>query len=148
MSNTEGGRKFTESSRVDIGVSDIVEVVLFLILSTTLNSLILRRMLSLLTSSPYNWPITVVAAVTLLILYKVLRALFDPLRDVPGPALTRYTRLWELYKNWEGQLEHVTVALHKKYGMISPLSISPQSIPSLADMVAPRPHRSARTKPI
>lgn len=74
-------------------------------------------MLSLLASSPYNWPIVIVAAVSVLILCKVLRALFDPLRNVPGPALTRYTRLWELYKNWEGQLEHVTVALHKQYGI-------------------------------
>ncbi|KAI0162906.1 pisatin demethylase [Pestalotiopsis sp. NC0098] len=85
-------------------------------------------MLSLLASSPYNWPIVIVAAIALLILSKVLKALFDPLRNVPGPALTRYTRLWELYKNWEGQLEHVTVALHKKYGPIIRLAPNRYSI--------------------
>ena len=52
----------------------------------------------------------------LLVVYYLLGPFFDPLRDVGGPALARYTRLWELYKTWQGQLELVTIALHKQYG--------------------------------
>lgn len=52
----------------------------------------------------------------LLVLYYLIEPLLRPLRDIPGPFLARYTRLWELYQNWRGQFEHVTVALHKQYG--------------------------------
>lgn len=64
-------------------------------------------------------PILIIAPVALLVPYYLLGPLFDPLRDVKGPALARYTRLWELYKNWQGHLEDVTVALHKKYGSLN-----------------------------
>lgn len=63
-----------------------------------------------------NTPLLIATSGALLLLYYLVPALFSPLRDVKGPALARYTRLWELYQNWQGQLEHVTVALHKKYG--------------------------------
>lgn len=56
--------------------------------------------------------------IALFVLYYLLRSVFHPLRDIRGPALARYTRLWELYKNWEGHLEHVTVALHAEYGTL------------------------------
>ncbi|KAB5581285.1 cytochrome P450 [Coniochaeta sp. 2T2.1] len=75
-------------------------------------------MLSAVTYLPYGLPLLVTVPVTLIALYYLLQALLDPLRDVPGPAPARYTRLWELYKNWQGQFEHVTVALHKQYGPI------------------------------
>ena len=75
-------------------------------------------MISQLSFLLYNLPTLIATASTLLILYYLSGDLFNPLRDVKGPTLTRYTRLWELYKNWQGQLEHVTVALHKKYGRL------------------------------
>jgi hypothetical protein len=49
----------------------------------------------------------------------IIRAVASPLRDLPGPPLARFTRLWELYYNWQGQLEHVMIDLHKHYGMLS-----------------------------
>jgi hypothetical protein len=49
----------------------------------------------------------------------IIRALASPLRDIPGPPLARFTRLWELYNNYQGHLEHVMIALHKKYGIPS-----------------------------
>lgn len=55
-----------------------------------------------------------------LVLYYALSPVFDALCDVKGPALARYTRLWEVYKNWQGRLEHVTVALHDQYGNLQP----------------------------
>lgn len=75
-------------------------------------------MISQLTYLRDNVPMLILASSALLVLYYLLGALFNPLRDVTGPALARYTRLWELYKNWQGQLEHVTVALHKRYGSL------------------------------
>jgi hypothetical protein len=69
------------------------------------------------TYMPYDVPTLIAAGSIILLLYYLLGDLFSPLRDIKGPILTRYTRLWELYKNWQGQLEHVTVALHKQYGM-------------------------------
>ncbi|CAG8901745.1 unnamed protein product [Penicillium egyptiacum] len=85
-------------------------------------------MISQLASLPYDVLTLIAAASTLLILYYLLWDLFSPLHDVKGPTLTRYTRLWELYKNWQGQLEHVTVALHEQYGPIVRLAPNRYSI--------------------
>lgn len=73
-------------------------------------------MISQLANLQYDVPLLIAAAIVLLTLRYSLAALFSPLSDVKGPTLARYTRLWEVYKNWQGQLEHVTVALHKQYG--------------------------------
>ncbi|EXJ71806.1 uncharacterized protein A1O5_05616 [Cladophialophora psammophila CBS 110553] len=75
-------------------------------------------MISQLQDLQHNVPVVIAVSCALLILSYLLRVLFSPLRDVKGPALARYTRLWELYQNWEGRLEQVTVALHKRYGPI------------------------------
>lgn len=78
----------------------------------------------MMTSQPtyllYNVSVLIATSSALLILYRLLSVLFSPLRDIKGPTLARYTRLWELYKNWQGQFEHVTVALHKQYGSLIP----------------------------
>lgn len=66
----------------------------------------------------YNLPALIAGSGALLALYFLVVTILSPLRDVPGPTLARYTRLWELYQNWCGQFEHVTVALHKQYGII------------------------------
>jgi hypothetical protein len=73
-------------------------------------------MLSQFANLQYDVPMLITAAGILWIVHYSLRVLFNPLRDVKGPTLAQYTRLWEAYKNWQGQLEHVTVALHKQYG--------------------------------
>lgn len=66
---------------------------------------------------PYNAPALIAGSGALLVLFYLIRPLLRPLRDIPGPIIARYTRLWELYQNWCGQFEHVTVALHKQYGI-------------------------------
>ncbi|GLI71872.1 hypothetical protein PoHVEF18_000039 [Penicillium ochrochloron] len=85
-------------------------------------------MISQLASFHYDVPTLVATASVLLILRYLFTGLFDPLRDVKGPTLARYTRLWEVYKNCQGQLEHVTVSLHKQYGTIVRLSPNRYSI--------------------
>lgn len=57
-----------------------------------------------------------------LIFYSFITAAVNPLRDIKGPFPARFTRLWELWKNWQGHLEHVTIALHERYGECRPSS--------------------------
>ncbi|QKX60212.1 uncharacterized protein TRUGW13939_07355 [Talaromyces rugulosus] len=76
----------------------------------------------------YDVSMLITAASIVFILRYLSAALFSPLHDVQGPTLARYTRLWEVYKNWQGQLEHVTVAFHKQYGSIVRLAPNRYSI--------------------
>lgn len=59
----------------------------------------------------------VAAALFVLSLVKaVYQFLGDPLRDIPGPILAKFTRIW-LLKQYAGGLFHKTnLELHKKYG--------------------------------
>lgn len=41
----------------------------------------------------------------------------SPLRNVPGPFLTRFTRLWELRQIFQHDFATFNIALHKKYGV-------------------------------
>lgn len=51
------------------------------------------------------------------VLLVVLRAAFSPLRHIPGPFLTKYTRLWYFVKVWQGDFEQTNIKLHKTYGI-------------------------------
>ena len=53
----------------------------------------------------------------LLLLFLLLRPIFDPLRRVPGPFLARYTRLWLLKEVWRGTFPQTNIKLHKRYGV-------------------------------
>ena len=65
----------------------------------------------------YSASCTLAVVLSALVLARYLvRALASPLRDLPGPPLARFTRLWELYNNWQGRLEHVMIALHRVHG--------------------------------
>lgn len=58
--------------------------------------------------------LTIVSAV----LYSVLSALFDPLRDIPGPFLSRFTIFW-LVKSYKSPSHpEELLALHEKYGPV------------------------------
>lgn len=51
-----------------------------------------------------------------IILYFLLQSTFDPLRDIPGPLLARFTRLWYFIEIYKGSFELTEIDLHKKYG--------------------------------
>lgn len=44
------------------------------------------------------------------------RNITSPLRDVPGPLLARFTRLWEVYAIRKYDNTALNIALHEKYG--------------------------------
>lgn len=50
--------------------------------------------------------------------YILLRALLDPLRDVPGPFLARFTRWWYFFEVYKGNYELRNIELHNKHGPI------------------------------
>jgi hypothetical protein len=51
-------------------------------------------------------------------LYFLIRFILDPLRDIPGPFLARFTRLWYFNEIYKGSFEQTNIELHKRYGPI------------------------------
>ena len=62
-----------------------------------------------------------ITAVLIPIAYRVYRAAKDPYRDIPGPFLARFTRLWFLRGMLKLDWEKTNIALHRKYGKLSSL---------------------------
>lgn len=50
--------------------------------------------------------------------YSLVRHIFHPLREIPGPLLARFSRLWYLFAIYKGNFELTNIELHKKYGPI------------------------------
>ncbi len=43
----------------------------------------------------------------------------DPLRDVPGPFIARFTKLWLFRQYVNGDFHETNIQLHKKYGKLT-----------------------------
>ena len=69
------------------------------------------------------------------ILYLIANFIRDPLRDIPGPFLARFTRFWYFIEVYKGSFEVSNIALHKKYGPI--VRIAPHQY-SIDDVEAAR----------
>ena len=55
----------------------------------------------------------------LLFIVSLIRNKFKAgLRDIPGPPIAAYTRLWRLYDVWKGQAHWTAIEVHKKYGKL------------------------------
>jgi hypothetical protein len=54
----------------------------------------------------------------LVALYFLIRFILDPLRDIPGPFLARFTRLWYFIEIYKGSFEQTNIKLHKRFGPI------------------------------
>ncbi|TVY38707.1 Pisatin demethylase [Lachnellula subtilissima] len=48
----------------------------------------------------------------------IIQFILDPLRDIPGPLLARFTRFWYFFAIYKGSFEKTNIALHRKYGPI------------------------------
>jgi cytochrome P450 len=55
------------------------------------------------------------AAALLRVLYGLVSTLRDPLRDIPGPFLARFTKLWYLANVYKGSHEQDAISLHRRY---------------------------------
>jgi hypothetical protein len=63
--------------------------------------------------------ILIIFALALIILRVVqltISYFFDPLRDIPGPWLARWTRLWYQRELWGLKPEKSGLELHKRFG--------------------------------
>lgn len=68
-------------------------------------------------------PLSLLLLLLFFFLVYVLRALYrayaSPFRDIPGPWLARFTRLWLLKAVGSGSFEKLNIALHREYGKLS-----------------------------
>ncbi|OBT68006.1 hypothetical protein VE03_01548 [Pseudogymnoascus sp. 23342-1-I1] len=66
----------------------------------------------------HAYPIAICTVLILGILPRVLRALLSPVRQIPGPFLARFTRLWYFRQVLCGDFDQVNIQLHRRYGPI------------------------------
>lgn len=62
------------------------------------------------------------------IIVRLSRALFSPLKDIPGPFWTRFTTIWYFNRVRYGRFEHENISLHKEYGPIVRIAPNQYSI--------------------
>lgn len=55
---------------------------------------------------------------TIFTIFAVLNILRDPLRDIPGPRLARFTRLWYMREVYKGHFQRKNIELHRRYGTV------------------------------
>jgi hypothetical protein len=67
-------------------------------------------------------------AIVLYTVFVVIQLALDPLRAVPGPLPARVSRLWFLFKIYQGNFERTNIALHEKYGPIVRIAPNEYSI--------------------
>jgi hypothetical protein len=60
--------------------------------------------------------------------YGLLQIILDPLRDIPGPLLARFSRLWYLVAIYKGNFESTNIELHTRYGPIVRIAPNEYSI--------------------
>ena len=63
-------------------------------------------------------PVIALFVLLLLVLTGIYRQLTHPLRNVPGPIISRFTRLWYLIKVLGGDSPQELIRLHSKYGKV------------------------------
>ncbi|PVI00852.1 cytochrome P450 [Periconia macrospinosa] len=68
---------------------------------------------------------------------------FDPLRDIPGPFLARWSRLWLIYHSRKGDMHTTMINLHQKHGKL--VRTGPNEV-STADPESINPIYGARTR--
>jgi len=64
-----------------------------------------------------------VVAVVARILFPFFKNVSSPLRNVPGPASTRFTDLWYLWRVRRGGFEQDNIELHRKHGELDPAGL-------------------------
>ncbi|KAJ5925355.1 hypothetical protein N7454_007994 [Penicillium verhagenii] len=62
------------------------------------------------------------------VLLKLSRAIFSPLKDIPGPFWSRFTTLWYFNRARKGKFEQDNIHLHQTYGPVVRISPDQYSI--------------------
>jgi hypothetical protein len=59
-----------------------------------------------------------IAAITVILLLVIwtFNLVIDPLRKVPGPFLTRFTKFWLVRQYIKGDFHKTNIELHERYG--------------------------------
>lgn len=57
-----------------------------------------------------------------LVVRAIVRRYWTPIRDIPGPFLASFSKLWQVYQLWKGHIEEELICLHKKHGIIPKLA--------------------------
>ncbi|PVH96824.1 pisatin demethylase [Periconia macrospinosa] len=87
-----------------------------------------------------------IALILLLIARSIYQILASPLRNVPGPFLARFTRLWELHAIRKHDNPTLNIALHEKYGPVVRLAPNRYSLNSGEAAKVILGHRNALDK--
>ncbi|KAK1764513.1 cytochrome P450 [Phialemonium atrogriseum] len=74
----------------------------------------------------WTLPHATLCVFALFLIRVVARRWWSPLRQVPGPWLAAYTRLWKLYHTSRDNMELVNIDLHRRYGPI--VRIAPHEV--------------------
>lgn len=61
-------------------------------------------------------PLLILLFPTLYLLIHLYKSLTSPLRAIPGPFSTRFTKLWYFSRVRNAHFERENIALHQKYG--------------------------------
>lgn len=83
----------------------------------------------------FSWKSSILVILAIVTIRLITNRYKRGLRDIPGPLLAKYTRLWKLHSVWKGDHHHTAIDLHKRYGAlvrIGPNHISvgdPNAIP-------------------
>lgn len=65
-----------------------------------------------------SWPVIGAQALILIFSWFVGSWLFSPLRDIPGPTLASFSRLWHIIHIVRGDQNVELVDLHEKHGVL------------------------------
>ena len=65
------------------------------------------------------------------VIRSITEAYFNPLREVPGPLLARFTRFWLLKAIASREVHKISIELHRKYGPVVRIAPNEYSIDDL-----------------
>ncbi|KAJ5134729.1 hypothetical protein N7448_000252 [Penicillium atrosanguineum] len=66
------------------------------------------------------------------LVHRLSRAVFSPLKDIPGPFWARFTKLWYFRRVQKGGFEQDNIFLHQKYGPVVRVGPNQYSISEIA----------------
>ena len=71
-------------------------------------------------SPAYRWPIGLIIVFTsTFVVFNLLQHLKNPLRDVPGPWMAKFSRLWLMRAYASRSFQQINRDLHRKHGKMS-----------------------------